>query len=197
MSTSDAIVCSTRVRVMPLDECPRERLKSVGPSGLSNAELIDILLRTGVKREGVLSMAQRLISHFEGLRSIAAANFAELSNIHGLSDAKVSQLMSALELGRRLASMHPEDRVSVRSPEDIANLLMPEMSFLDQEHQRVDLLKTKNPVTAIREVYIGNVNSSVVRPAEIFRPAVRETCPSVILVTTTGQEVPLPARRTC
>lgn len=194
MSASETVTYSAMVRDMPPDERPRERLKSVGPGGLSNAELIAILLRTGVKGEGVLSLAQRLISRFDGLRGVAKANFAELSSIHGLSDAKVCQIMSALELGRRLVSLHPEDRVEVRSPQDVANLLLPEMAFLAQEHLRVILMNIKNQVMGVREVYVGNVNSSIVRAAEVFRPAVRENCPAVIIVHNHPSGDPAPSQ---
>ena len=70
----------------------------------------------------------------------------------------------------------------MNSPQDIANLLMGEMSFLDQEHLRAVLLNTKNQVLGISQIYIGNVSASMVRPAEIFRPAIRENCPSIIVV---------------
>ena len=194
MTASETAAYSAMVRDMPRGERPRERLKSVGTGGLSNAELIAILLRTGVKGESVVALAQRLISHFEGLRGVATASFAELSSIHGLSDAKVCQILSALELGRRLASMHPEDRASIRSPQDVANLLLPEMSFLEQEHLRVVLLNTKNQVLGIREVYVGNVNSSIVRAAEIFRHAIRENCPAIIIVHNHPSGDPTPSQ---
>ena len=70
----------------------------------------------------------------------------------------------------------------INSPRDVANLLMAEMSFLEQEHLRVMLLNTKNQVLGISQVYIGNVNTSVVRAAEVFRPAIRQNCPSIIVV---------------
>ena len=90
--------------------------------------------------------------------------------------------MAALELGRRLVSLHPQDRPVITSPEDVANLLAAEMSYLEQEHLRVILLDTKNQVTGVIEIYVGNVNSSVVRPAEVLRPAIRENAVSIIVV---------------
>ena len=90
--------------------------------------------------------------------------------------------MAAFELGRRLVSMHPEDRAVIRSPQDVFNLLGAEMSLLDQEHLRVLLLNTKNEVLATQEIYKGSVNSAQVRVAELLRPAVRQNCPSLIMV---------------
>ena len=99
-----------------------------------------------------------------------------------MGDAKTAQLKAALELGRRLLATTGEARVTIHSPQDVANLLMAEMAFLDQEHFRVLLLNTKNQVLAISEVYKGNVSSAMVRAAEVFQEAVRSNCPAVILV---------------
>ena len=70
----------------------------------------------------------------------------------------------------------------IHSPQDVANLVAAEMATLEQEHLRVLLLNTKNEVLSIQEIYVGNVNSSMVRPAEVFRPAIRDNAPSIIIV---------------
>jgi DNA repair protein RadC len=149
---------------------------------LSNTELIAILLRTGVKGENVLSMASRLLAKTEGLAGLGRKTFTELCAERGLSEAKACQLLAALELGRRFVSLAPQERAVIHSPQDVANLVMAEMASLDQEHLRVLLLNTKNEVLSIQEIYVGNVNSSMVRPSEVFRPAVRDNAPSIIVV---------------
>ena len=170
------------IRDLPQGERPRERLKHYGSRYLSNTELIAILLRTGLQGENVLSMASRLLSTFNGLSGLGSSSFAQLCAQKGLSEAKACQLLAALELGRRFASLAPEERVVIQSPQDVANLVAAEMGSFEQEHLRVLLLNTKNEVVNLQEIYIGNVNSSVARPAEIFRPAVRDNAPSVIVV---------------
>ena len=170
------------IRDLPQTERPRERLKNYGAAALSNVELIAILLRTGVEGESVLEMTTRLLSRFKGLNGIARASFNELCREKGISEAKVCQLLAALELGRRLVSLQPEERPIIHSPQDIANLLMGEMSFLEQEHLRVVLLNVRNQVVGVSEVYVGNVSGAVVRAAEVLRPAVRENCSSIVLV---------------
>ncbi len=170
------------IRDLPQGERPRERLKHYGAKQLSNSELIAILLRTGIQGENVLSLASRLLAQFDGLAGLGRTSFAEVCAIRGLSEAKVCQLMAALELGRRMVSLAPAERATINSPQDAANLLMGEMASLEQEHLKVLLLNTKNEVLGIQEIYVGNVNTSVVRPAEVFRPAVRENVPSVIVV---------------
>ena len=173
---------TTMIRDMPRGERPRGRLRELGPGSLSNAELIAILLRTGVGGENVLSMSTRVVSRFGGLAGVATASYGELCSLNGISDAKASQLLAAFELGRRLVSLNPEDRNVILSPQDVANLLSAEMGFLDQEHLRVLVLSSKGEVRGIHEVYKGNVNASIVRVAEVLRPAIRENCPSVIVV---------------
>ena len=181
MTTESGVTYTTMIRDLPVGERPRERLRDYGPGSLSNAELIAILLRTGVTGENVLNLAIRMISHFQGLPGLARATYGEICSLKGISEAKACQLMAAFELGRRLASLHPEDRAVISCPEDVANL-MTEMRLFDQEHLRVVLLDTKNHVTGVSEIYIGNVNSSVVRPAEVFRPAIRDNAVAIIVV---------------
>ncbi len=170
------------IRDLPQSERPRERLKEYGAKHLSNTELIAILLRTGVQGENVLSLSSRVLSQVDGLAGLGRSTFAELCSVRGLSEAKACQLLAGLELGRRFLSLVPEERVAINSPQDVANLLAGEMATLDQEHLKVLLLNTKTEVLRIEEIYVGNVNASVVRPAEVIRPAVRDNAPFIIVV---------------
>ena len=183
MSDSDAPSRhQPRIRDLPSEERPRERLRDHGPDHLSNAELLAILLRTGSKNENVIALATRLLSNRRGLRGLADSSFHDLSEIHGVGEAKITQVMAALALGKRLAGLSPEERPVIRSPKDVAALLTSEMAFLPQESLRVLRLNIRNQVLGIYEAYKGNVSSAVVRSAEVFRDAVRENCPSIIIV---------------
>jgi len=170
------------IRDFPTTERPRERLRTYGAGHLANAELMAILLRSGLAGENVVAMATRLLARFGGLGGIARAGYDELCAERGVSDAKACQILAALELGKRFASLTPADRPAVGSPTDVANLLMAEMSMLEREHFRVVLLNAKNHVLGVQSVYIGNVDSAVVRPAEVFVEAVRRTCPRIVIV---------------
>lgn len=181
------------IRDLPPVERPRERLRDYGPQALSNAELLAIILRTGVHKESALALASRLLAQHKGLMGLARAGFNELCREHGLGEAKAAQLKAALELGKRLASTQPEEKPTVRSPEDVANLLSTEMSLLEQEHLKVVLLNTRNEVLAIPEVYKGSVNSSIIRVGELFREAVRSNCPAVIFVHNHPSGDPMPS----
>jgi DNA repair protein RadC len=169
------------VRDMPAEERPRERLRRRGPESLTNAELVAILLRTGVSGENVLSVATRILSTFEGLRGLSRASFGELATQHAMGEAKACQLLAAMELGKRLLQEMPQQRI-IRSAEDVYAMLFGEMALLEQEELRVILLTTRHEVITVRDVYRGNVSSAIVRIGEIFRDAVREGCPGIIAV---------------
>ena len=166
---------------LPLCERPRERLREHGPRYLNNAELVAILLRSGVAGENAINVAMRVLAEFDGLAGLARAGYFELCEQRGLNHAKTSEIMAALELGRRIASLAPEERARISCPQDAASLLIAEMEQLVQENLVVLLLNTRNQVVARRTIYIGTVNSSAVRPAEVLRPAIRENAPSIIV----------------
>ena len=170
------------IRDLPAGERPRERLRHYGPQSLNNADLLAILLRTGMQGENVIAMAHRLISKFKGLEGLGQASFTELTDAKGVSEAKACQLMAALELGRRAVSLAREDKPFINHPRDIYNLLGAEMSGLDQEHIKVVLLNTRNQVMSVHEVYKGNVHTAIIRVAEVVRPAIRENAPAMVAV---------------
>jgi len=171
-----------RIRDLPATDRPRERLRDAGPGSLSNQELLAILLRTGQANESALAVASRLLGRFDGLVGLARSSFADLCAERGLGPAKAAQLQAALELGRRVGAAQPAERPVIRYPADVANLLQGEMGLLDQEHLRVLLLNTRNHVLATHEVYHGNVHTAVVRIGELFREALRQNAPCIILV---------------
>jgi DNA repair protein RadC len=163
-------------------ERPRERLATLGPQALSNAELMAILLRVGVTGENAVQVGQRLLQAFNGLSGLHRAPFEELCDQHGIGEAKAAQIKAAIELGRRLTLESPEERPVINSPADAAVLVQYEMAALEQEHLRVLLLDTRNHVLDIIEVYKGSVNSSQVRVGEIFKVAVRRNATALIVV---------------
>ena len=161
---------------------PRERLASLGPQVLTNAELIAILLRVGVHGENAVELGQRLLHKFGGLGGLHRAPLNELTDQHGIGEAKAAQIKAAIELGRRLTLDSPEERPAINSPADAASLVQYEMSALEQEHLRVILLDRRNRVLEILEVYKGSGNSWQVRVGELFRDAIRTNASALIIV---------------
>ena len=170
------------IKELPSGERPRERLLHFGAGALSNTELLAIILRSGTRDENVVRFAQRILTKFGGLPGLARANTTQLTNEKGLGPAKVAQLKAALELGRRLLAVSHDERVQVRSPADAANMVMSEMSLLEQEELRVMLLDTKNHILATETLYRGSLNTSLIRVGEVFREAIRANCNSLIVV---------------
>lgn len=166
---------------LPVDSRPRERLLNHGERTLSTTELLAITLRTGNGRENALDMAQRLLIDYDGLPGIARATIAELTMAKGIGNVKAIEMKAALELGRRLATTTPEERPQITSPADAANLLMSEMSLLEQEHLRLILLDTRNHVLRMPTLYIGSLNSTTIRISEIFRAAIKENAAALIV----------------
>jgi DNA repair protein RadC len=152
-----------------------------GADSLTNAELMAILLRTGSAGENVLVLSQRLLSTFDGLRGLGKVSFGELADQHSMGDAKACQVLAAIELGKRVAATTPEQTRQILAPADVYAMLFAEMALLEQEELKVLLLSTRSEVQSIKVVYRGNVSSAIVRMAEVFRDAVREGCPSIIM----------------
>lgn len=167
-----------RVRDLPVREQPVNRLREVGPTALSTAELLACLLQTS----DALHQAQELLVKFEGLLGLARACEAEVVQVEGIGPSQAARLKAALEVGRRLMVHPAEDRPQVRSPADAAQLLMAEMSLLEQEHLRLVLLDTKNYVLGIPTVYVGSLNTTLIRIGELFRYALRQNCAALIVI---------------
>jgi len=171
-----------RITDLESSQRPRERLAKLGPSALSNAELIAILLRVGVKGENAVQVGQRLLQTFGGISGMHTASFEDVCAQHGIGEAKAAQIKAAIELGRRLTLETPEERPSIHSPADAAALVQYEMSALEQEELWIMLLDTRNHVVDILKVYRGSLNSSQVRVGELFKDAVRRTSAAIIVV---------------
>jgi len=170
------------IRDMAVSERPRERLILVGERSLAVSELLAIVIRIGVGGENAIRLAERTLAHFGGLPGIARASIKELTQVKGIGTAKAVQIKASLELGRRLIATTPQERPTVTSPADAANLLMTEMSLLEQEHLRLVLLDTRNHVLATPTIYVGSLNTSVVRVGELFRAAIKENAAALIVV---------------
>ena len=170
-----------RIRELPASEQPRERLRDSGPAALSDAELLAILLRVGVQGTNVVQLAQQLLVEHRGWSGLLRADYSELCRRRGMGQAKAATLKAAMEIGRRLLIAGVDDRPQIKSPADVASLLMLEMSHLDQEHLRAVLLDTKNRVQEIATIYVGSVNSAQVRIGEVFRDAVRRNSTAMIV----------------
>ncbi len=172
------------VRDLPVDERPRERLLSEGAASLSNTELLAVLLRTGVKNDSALRVAEKVLALYKerGLAAITQMSAKELSSIKGVGMAKAATILAAVELGRRLALKAAEARTVVHGPADAASYVMPRFRFERREHFAVLLLNAKNHILALKTISVGTLTSSVVHPREVFQAAIEQSAAAVILV---------------
>ncbi|MBC7260290.1 MAG: DNA repair protein RadC [Chloroflexi bacterium] len=190
----DGIEYHPRIKEMPTSERPRERLMHYGAGALSNAELLAIVLRAGVRGQNVLELAQSLLTRFGGLRGLARASARELAALKGVGEAKASQVLAALELGKRMSVESPAERPQIQSPRDVVNLVQADMSLLEQEHLRVLLLDAKNRVQETKTVYVGRLDGVDVRLGDLFRDAVRTGAAAMVVVHNHPSGDPTPSR---
>ena len=161
---------------LPKREQPINRLREVGAYGVSNTELLALVLR-----QSDLEAAMHIRGEFPTLADLARATEEEITQIQGIGPQTAAALQAALELGRRLLNEALPNKRQIRSPDDAAQILIPLIAHQEQEHFVVLYLNTRNCVTNEEILYKGSLNTSVVRIAEVFRGAIRRNCASVLI----------------
>lgn len=167
---------------MPSSERPRERLAKRGKSSLKTSELLAILFRTGTRSLNAVELAEKMLCKFGSLRAMSRASIKELQEFDGVGFAKAVEIQAAFELGQRLATEDSLDRPVIRSSQDVARLMLPEMQSLDREHFKILLLNTKHHVIQVETISVGSLNASVVHPRECFRPAIAAQAAAIVFV---------------
>jgi DNA repair protein RadC len=170
-----------KIREMPAQERPREKLLARGVSALSDPELIAILLRTGLRGANAVEVGRQLLQKYKSLTGISRCTVKELRRIPGIGEAKALELVAAFGLGERLAR-ETLSKQKLDSPELVSELVGPEMRRLRTESLRVILLDTRYRLLHIEEVSLGSLNESIAHPREIFRPALTYSAHAVIVV---------------
>jgi DNA repair protein RadC len=184
------------IKEWPEDERPREKLMRRGAEGLSDGELLALVLRTGDHASGMsaVDMGRALVTAFGDLRRVAGATVAEMCGVRGIGPAKAAAVKAALEIAKRVNTdkLSCSDRFT--SPEQIYQHY--HYSFRDRkkEHFLAILLDGKNRI--IREIQVseGSLNQSIVHPREVFNPAIRESAAGIILVHNHPTGDPTPSR---
>ena len=179
MSEGEAGVAARRVRDLPAEERPRERLARFGAGALSNRELVALLVGTGSRRASALDVAERLLD--SGLRGLAARSLGELRGERGLGSAKASRVLAAMELGARLASEGRGPAPSFRAPEESARYLLPRYGSRPVETFGLLALDVRHRLKREAVVSVGCLTSSLVHPREVFQEAVVARAAALVL----------------
>lgn len=165
------------------DERPRERLLEHGAETLSDAELLAIILRSGMAGENVVDMARNLIDSFGGMDGLLRAGPKALQRAKGLGPAKAAQIGASIELGKRAQALTPGERPDMRTPERVFAVLGARLVGARKEEFYCLALDTRGRLLGgMNPVVTGGSNIVSLRPAEVFREAIILDAPSVILV---------------
>jgi DNA repair protein RadC len=172
---------SLRIRELPKEDRPREKLWKRGADALTDRELIAILLRTGVPGKNAVEVGGEILARYQTLSGLCRASAQELTSVRGVGLAKAVQLAAAFKLADRMAK-EKILRQKIDSPELVNEFFGAEMRALQKESLRVLLLDTRYHLVASEEISRGSVNESIAHPREVFRPALLTSAYAIIVV---------------
>ena len=176
------MTANPRIKDMAAKDRPRERLAAEGAEALSNADLVAILLRTGMKGYSAIHIAQQLLARFGTLEELARASLDQLRQVKGVGRDKAIALKSAFTLAQRMArELHQETPV-LDTPERIADLLREDNRLYDVEHFQAVLLNTRRKLIRIEQISQGTLDTILVHPREVFKLAIAANASAVVLV---------------
>ena len=172
-----------QIKKMPEAERPQEKMLYGGAGGLSNSELLALIIRTGTGNKSALRLADEVITYAnDNTGGLGAAEVRELTGIDGIGEAKACSIVAAMELSKRLISDHQGAvRVRIRDSRQVAEMLMEEMMYEKRELFMTLNLNSKLQVESKAVISIGNLDSAPVHPREVFGPAVRRGAAAVIV----------------
>jgi DNA repair protein RadC len=178
----------------PESERPRERLLAHGAQALSDAELLALFLRVGVKGSSAVDLARTLLGHFGGLNRLFAASRAEFAAIPGMGDAKYAQLQAVLEMARRALKEEIRAGDALASPRSVRDWLRLRLSGLPHEVFMVLLLDAQNRLIAAEELFRGTLTQTSVHPREVVKLALAHNAAGALLAHNHPSGVAEPSR---
>ena len=173
---------SLRLKDQPASERPRERLVARGPDALTHAELIAILLRTGLKGVNVVLVGQTLVQKFGSLNALALASVDELRKVPGIGRDKAATLVAAFALARRMEQERREESPVLDNPATVVNFMRESSRLKNVEAFQVLLLNTRKRLIRVEEISEGTLDTLLVHPREVFRAAIVANAAGIVLV---------------
>ena len=173
---------SLRLKDQPASERPRERLVARGPDALTHAELIAILLRTGLPGVNVVQVGQNLLQKFGSLNALALASVDELRKIPGIGRDKAATLVAAFALARRMEQERREESPVLDNPVTVAEFMRETNRVKNVESFQVLLLNTRKKLIRVEKISEGTLDTILVHPREVFRAAITANAAGIVLV---------------
>jgi len=183
-----------RLRTSAVNERPQERLERFGPSALSDTELLAILLRSGTRGNDVLTLASRLITEAGSIAGIIAWQESDFRRFRGIGQIKAQQLVTLLELARRLQTQQAGEAPLLNRADLVAAYFQPHASGLQVEKFWVGCLNRKNRLLKRVEISSGTATAALAHPREVFREAVRESAAAIVCVHNHPSGDPTPSQ---
>jgi len=166
--------------VAPHDR-PREKLERLGAAGLGDNELLALVIGSGSREAGALSLANRLIEDAGGLHGLTRVGMGHLIRVPGVGRARAAQILAAVELGRRTLLRAVADRPVLTTPRQLAAYLLPQYGAGPVEQFGIVMLDTKHRLIRIKIVSSGSLDTTVVHPREVFREAASASAAAIVL----------------
>ena len=170
-----------KIKDQPANERPRERLAAGGADALSNAELIGILLRTGLKGVNAVEVGKQLLVKFGSLQELARASVDDLRKMKGIGRDKAVTLVAAFALAHKMAKELQEESPVLDTPENVVRLLRARNLVKDVETLQVLLLNTRRRLIRVEEIADGTVDTLLVHAREVFKPAISAGASAIVL----------------
>lgn len=166
-----------KIKFLPEEERPVEKCMSYGIESLSNRELLALLINSGTREQSAMELAEVILAKEQaGITYLREASIEELMSIKGIGKAKAARLAAAVELGKRLATKPVKSRSYIESYEDVASLFMEDLRYQNKEYFKALLLNSKCGIISVETISIGELNSTIVHPREVFNAAVKKKC---------------------
>jgi len=182
------------IKKWPKDERPREKLFKYGEHTLTNAELLAILFRNGIKGASAVDLGREVVAHFKTFRNMSHTNISEMRSFKGLGDAKIAQLRASFEIARRFMSEPKKASQAIKSPKDVVRIFMPRLRDIKKEIFQILLLNTKNHIIDIVEIDEGTVDQANPQIREIALKALQNFAAAIIAAHNHPSGDPEPSR---
>ena len=176
-----------KIKDLPLSERPYEKLAIYGAENLSNAELLAIIIKSGTKEKSSVSIAQEILKLNEktkqdNLRFLQEVSLEEFMQIKGIGKVKAIQLKAICEITKRIARPINNQKKIIRTPKDVADLLIPELKYEKREIAKVLILNSKNIILKSINISLGGANFNCIEPKDVLAEAIKMKAPKIILV---------------